>query len=78
MAQGCGIANVSTYVDLDEFRTATEEAATGDVLTILIAKVELEERPFEETPIADGKENKYRFVRHVEELEGRRAFRPFG
>ncbi len=78
VAQGCGISNVTTVDDLDEFKKAAERAASSKVLTILIAKVELEERPFEETPRADGKENKYRFVRHVEELEGTRIFRPFG
>jgi sulfopyruvate decarboxylase subunit beta len=78
VARGCGISHVSTLHDLDEFGTAVEEAATAEVLTMLIAKIELEERPFEETPSSDGKENKYRFVRHVEELEGNRIFRPFG
>jgi thiamine pyrophosphate-dependent acetolactate synthase large subunit-like protein len=70
IARGCGIADAATATTLDGFAEAAERTMAGDALSFIVAKVrpgiaDVPPRP------GDGLEDKYRFVRAVERLEGR-------
>lgn len=70
MAQGGGIKNSCTVRTLSEFERAATAALAADSLHFIVAKTDRtpENVP---RPRIDGKENKYRFVRFVEALEGK-------
>jgi thiamine pyrophosphate-dependent acetolactate synthase large subunit-like protein len=70
IAQGCGISVATTARTEDEFAAATRAAMTGSALSFVVAKVESGIADVAPRP-GDGLEDKYRFVRHVERLEGR-------
>jgi sulfopyruvate decarboxylase subunit beta len=70
IAQGCGIEGASTVRSVDEFAAAAETTMSGDGLSFVVAKVESGIANVEPRP-GDGLEDKYRFVRAVERLEGR-------
>jgi thiamine pyrophosphate-dependent acetolactate synthase large subunit-like protein len=71
IATGCGVEDASTARSVDEFAAAADRTMNGDRLSFVVAKVEpgiadgVPPRP------GDGLEDKYRFVRAVERLEGR-------
>jgi thiamine pyrophosphate-dependent acetolactate synthase large subunit-like protein len=70
IAAGCGIEGASTVRTVDEFAAAAERSMSGHDLSFIVAKVrpgiaDVPPRP------GDGLEDKYRFVRAVERLEGR-------
>jgi thiamine pyrophosphate-dependent acetolactate synthase large subunit-like protein len=70
IATGCGIADATTVRTVEEFAASTARAMSGDRLSFVVAKVrpgiaDVPPRP------GDGLEDKYRFVRAVERLEGR-------
>lgn len=71
IARGCGIENASTVRTVDEFATAADGAMGGDSMSFVVAKVEPGIAPDVSPRPGDGVEDKYRFVRHVERLEGR-------
>jgi thiamine pyrophosphate-dependent acetolactate synthase large subunit-like protein len=70
IAQGCGISVATTARTEDEFAAATRAAMTGNALSFVVAKVESGIADVAPRP-GDGLEDKYRFVRNVERLEGR-------
>ena len=70
VALACGIDGARTVRSVDDFATAAEAAMGGDVLSVVVAKVEPGIADVPPRP-GDGTEDKYRFVRHVEKLEGR-------
>jgi len=69
MARSAGIKNAVSAQTVDEFRKAASEALTGNVLTLIGAKIELARAEVPPLPM-DEVENKYRFIRHVEKTEG--------
>lgn len=78
IARASGIPNTATVRTLSEFRSAVRNALTKNELTFIVAKVEpiFEEVP--ESKIRDGREVKYRFVRHIESSEGKTILNPIG
>jgi sulfopyruvate decarboxylase subunit beta len=76
IARSCGIKNTATVAESSAFENILERALTGNELTIIIVKVE----PGEESaplPQQEGRENKYRFVRHIEKTENIRIINPY-
>ena len=70
IAAGCGIEGASTVRTVDEFTAAAERAMRGNGLSFVVAKVKPGIADVAARP-GDGLEDKYRFVRAVERLEGR-------
>jgi sulfopyruvate decarboxylase subunit beta len=70
IARACGIEDASTARTVEEFSAAAERTLAGDGLSFVVAKVEPGIADVPPRP-GDGLEDKYRFVRAVERLEGR-------
>jgi sulfopyruvate decarboxylase subunit beta len=76
VARSCGFKNTATVREAGLFEKVLAEALLGNKLTIIVAKVE----PGEEAvplPHQEGRENKYRFVRHIEKTENIRIINPY-
>jgi thiamine pyrophosphate-dependent acetolactate synthase large subunit-like protein len=76
VAKGCGIKNAVTVKGLRNFEESVDNALNGKELFFIVAKVE----PGEEVvplPRQEGRENKYRFVRHVERMENIQIINPY-
>lgn len=69
MARSAGFKNAVSVQTVEEFRKTATEALNGNVLTLIGAKIELARAEVPPYPM-DEVENKYRFIRHVEETEG--------
>jgi len=69
IAKSAGIKNAVLAQTVEEFRQAASVAMKGNVLTFIGAKVELARAEVPPYPM-DEVENKYRFIRHVEKVEG--------
>ena len=77
MARGAGIPNVWTVTEPAEFQKVLEEAYQAEGASFIDMKVETE--PWLRHPVTlDGTENKYRFIRHVEESEKIQILMPAG
>jgi thiamine pyrophosphate-dependent acetolactate synthase large subunit-like protein len=74
LAKGAGFPRALWTTDVKGFARAVEGALAGDELTFIGAKVEHGIIPGIPSPTIDDTENKYRFMRHVEKLEGRKIF----
>jgi len=76
VAQASGIANAVTVRSVDAF-VAAVEAALADTAAphVIVAKVDLTQA-FVGTLNIDSRENKYRFVRHVEQITGKTILKP--
>lgn len=76
VARGSGLKQVHTVRTVPEFLAATEAGLRSPRgPTMVIAKVDASQA-FVGTTTMDAKENKYRFIRHIEECEGRAILRP--
>jgi hypothetical protein len=76
VARGCGLKTVRTVRKVPEFVEAVEEGLrSGPGPTVVIAKIDAGQA-FAGTMPMDAKENKYAFVRHIEEVEGITILRP--
>jgi sulfopyruvate decarboxylase TPP-binding subunit len=75
VARGSGIANACTVRSLDALVAALEAAWHGTGPSFIVAKVN-REQAFVGPTLMDSKENKYRFVRHIEQSENRIILRP--
>jgi thiamine pyrophosphate-dependent acetolactate synthase large subunit-like protein len=76
IAKGCGIKNTVTIRELKDFEQILDKSLARNELSLIIAKVE----PGEESvplPRQEGRENKYRFVRHVEKTENIKVIDPY-
>lgn len=76
IAKGCKIKNALTVRNLEDFETTLDKALRENELFFIVVKVE----PGEEVvplPRQEGRENKYRFVRHVERTENIRIINPY-
>jgi sulfopyruvate decarboxylase TPP-binding subunit len=60
---------------LDAFAAAVEAAFRAATPTLIVAKIN-REQAFVGPTLMDSKENKYRFVRHIEQSENRTILRP--
>lgn len=70
IAAGCGIENASTVTTAEDFAAAAARTMAGERLSFVVAKVQPGIADVAPRP-GDGLEDKYRFVRAVERLEGR-------
>ena len=59
---------------VEEFARAVKDALAGNELTFIGVKVEHGIIPGIASPTLDDVENKYRFMRHLERMEGRKIF----
>jgi len=73
MAEGAGCINTATVHDVDTFTEAAEQMLNDEEFGFLVAKIEpgMYEWPKEKRRnIYDGIEDKFRFMRFIEQLEG--------
>jgi sulfopyruvate decarboxylase TPP-binding subunit len=75
VARGCGLASVSTVRTVDALVAAVEAAYAGTGPSLVVAKID-QQQAFVGTTGMDSKENKYRFVRRVEQSESKLILRP--
>ena len=71
MAEGAGCLHCKTLDNIDDFSTALESALTDDVMAYLVAKIEPGgfQWEWQDRKPTDGIEDKYNFLRYMEELE---------
>lgn len=76
VAKASGIKNAQCVTTLDDFVSAVKMAVkdTGGP-HLIVAKINTSQA-FVGTSLMDSKENKYRFVRHIEQLEGKIILKP--
>ena len=72
MAAGAGCLNCATETEPEPLRRAFERMLTDDEMGFLVAKIEAGKHPWDwkDRKPTDGIEDKYRFLRYVERLEG--------
>lgn len=70
IARGAGVDEAHTVTTLEEFDAHCEKGLVATVPYIVVAKVTTELQPGIRRKHSDGREDKYIFVRHVEESEG--------
>jgi sulfopyruvate decarboxylase subunit beta len=70
IARGAGIVNAHTARSLDEFELLCARGLNADLPYVVVAKVDRSVRRGIRRKHSDGREDKYIFVRHVEETEG--------
>jgi len=76
MAAASGVPNVSTVRTVDEFVAAVEAGVADQTAPhFVVAKTDTAQA-FVGTVRIDARENKYRFARHIEEVEDIRILRP--
>lgn len=74
MARAAGIEHAVTVWTVDEFMVAATRALAGGP-SVIVAKV-TKESPDVAPKLMDGRENKYRFVRYLEETGGQTILKP--
>jgi sulfopyruvate decarboxylase subunit beta len=74
VAKAAGFPRALWAPDVAGFARAVAEALTGNELTFIGVKVEPGIVPGIPSPTIDDTENKYRFMRHIEKLEGKPIF----
>jgi thiamine pyrophosphate-dependent acetolactate synthase large subunit-like protein len=77
MAEQAGCTNSLTVTAEDVFAKEAERLLTDSEFGFLVAKIEpgIHPWPVDKQKTTDGIEDKYRFIRHVEKLEGIRIHR---
>lgn len=76
IARACGITHTTRVDSLEAFVAAVEAAdADEEHVHVIVARID-HSQAFVGTLLIDSKENKYRFMRHLEALEGRKLLRP--
>jgi len=70
IARGCGVEKAFVTSDLDEFDAHCEAGLAATEPYVLVAKTDGVLEPGIKRKHSDGREDKYVFVRHVEETEG--------
>jgi len=79
MAKSAGVENSCTVRNLEEFKAEFTKALARKTMTYVVAKTEKGR-----VPVPEGVrqpllwENKFRFVRYIEETEGLSILKPFG
>jgi len=74
-AKSAGIENAYEIRTIEEFRDLAAKALAGNGPWVLVCKV-VAEKPDVEPKLMDGRENKYRFVRYIEQTEGKTILKP--
>ncbi len=75
IARACGIKNVRPVKELSEFEQAIDEAFKAKDTTFIPVKAQIPSKACPYVPL-DGPENKYRFIRHIEETENLQMIQP--
>ena len=75
LAKASGIASACTVRSLDALVAAVEARFRGAGPSLIVAQ-DQREQAFVGPSLMDSKENKYRFVRHIEQTENRIILRP--
>jgi sulfopyruvate decarboxylase TPP-binding subunit len=75
MAQAAGVGGSRTVESLDGFKDAVQRAFASPGPWVIVCKVSKETEPVG-PKLMDGRENKYRFVRYLEQTENRVVLRP--
>jgi len=75
MARAAGIANAIEVRQIEEFKEVAGKALDGKGPWVIVCKV-VAEKPPVEPKLMDGRENKYRFVRYIEQTEGTVILKP--
>lgn len=75
IAKGAGISNAVEVSTIEDFTAAATKALAGKGPWVIVAKV-VAEKPPVEPKLMDGRENKYRFVRYIEQTEDRVILKP--
>jgi sulfopyruvate decarboxylase subunit beta len=75
IAKGAGIKNSVGVGTIEEFTAVAAQAVAGNGPWVIVAKVASEKPPVQ-PKLMDGRENKYRFVRYIEQTEGSIILRP--
>jgi thiamine pyrophosphate-dependent acetolactate synthase large subunit-like protein len=75
MGRSAGIEHSLTVWTVDRFEAAVRQALAGPGPSLIVAKV-TQESPDLRPKLMDGRENKYRFVRYVEETTGLTVLKP--
>jgi thiamine pyrophosphate-dependent acetolactate synthase large subunit-like protein len=72
MAEGAGCLNCVTVDDVDAFTKEADRLLNDNEMGFMVAKIGggVHEWPAEKRRQTDGVEDKYRFIRYVEKLEG--------
>lgn len=77
IARGAGIANARLVRQLPEFQEAIDEAFQASGASFITVKVEVPSKPRPFLQTAYGQiENKYRFIRYIEETENLQIIKP--
>lgn len=74
IAKACGIRESMTSEHVEDFNEKIRKSLTTDGPHFIDVRVE-SERVNLPVPTMDGRENKYRFVRHIEQIEGIKILR---
>lgn len=75
VGKALGIANTQTVETVDDFVAAFERTRAAEGPHLIVARIN-KEQAFVGTTLMDFKENKYRFARYIEHLEGKTILRP--
>jgi len=75
MARGAGIDKACRVSSVAEFHDVAERALHEDGPWLVVVRVNPETEPVG-PKLMDGRENKYRFVRYIEQTEGRTILKP--
>jgi sulfopyruvate decarboxylase subunit beta len=75
IGKGAGISNSVEVSTIEAFTETAKKAMAGNGPWLIVAKV-VSEKPPVEPKLMDGRENKYRFVRYIEETEHRVILKP--
>ena len=75
MAKCAGISNSFEVRKIEDFTAVITKALAGRGPWFIVAKV-VAEKPPVDPKLMDGRENKYRFVRYIEETEGTVILKP--
>jgi thiamine pyrophosphate-dependent acetolactate synthase large subunit-like protein len=75
MGRSAGIPHAVTVWTVDEFTTEVRRSLSGGGPSLIVAKV-TKASPDVAPKLMDGRENKYRFVRYIEETTGRTVLKP--
>jgi len=70
-----GISNSFEIRKTEDFTELAKKALAGKGPWVLVCKVESEKPPVD-PKLMDGRENKYRFVRYIEQTEGTTILKP--
>lgn len=75
VGKGAGIEKSVGVDTIEQFTEVAQKAVAGNGPWLIVANV-VAEKPPVKPKLMDGRENKYRFVRYIEETEGKTILKP--